>query len=175
MPRLALALAWCGGGRVCNFVAGFFSVATWKLNSDDARREKLPMRRYIVHTVAFAAVAWSFAGPVATQMYAFDPKHPPANATANVYFGSTKDARGNFLSGVTVQLEIDLVTYVMVTDDAGRFKLEVPKEVLPSMVKFLCSKPGYSQVRATKRPPPDKSASPIQADCVLGRTNGSAR
>lgn len=120
------------------------------------------------------ALTLILAGQAGAQMYAFDPKHPPANATANVYFGSTKDRSGHFLSGVTARLEIDQVTYVMVTDEAGRFKIGVPKEVLPSMVKFSCFKPGYIQIQATKRLPPDKAASPIQADCVLERRHVAA-
>jgi hypothetical protein len=121
--------------------------------------------RFIV--VIWAIMALIAAEYAVAQMYAFDPSNPPGNA--NVYFGSTKDRDGNFLDGVTVRLEVGQVTYVMVTDDAGRFKIEVSKEVEPSQVKFLCSKPGYIQVRATKRPPPNHALSPIQADCVLDR------
>ena len=96
----------------------------------------------------------------------------PAN---NVYFGSTKDSDGKFLSDVTVSLDTEATSYVMVTDDAGRFKIVIPKDILPSQVTFRCAKPGYVQLRAVTRPPPNKAISPMQADCVLGRKEGTRK
>lgn len=114
------------------------------------------------------AVVLLFVCDAATpQMYSYDPANPPGSA--HVYFGSTKDSYGNFLSGVTVQLDTGQITFVMVTDDAGRFKIEIPQDLPPSQVKFSCSKPGYLQQRAVTRFPPDHSLSPVQADCVLDR------
>ena len=46
-----------------------------------------------------AALAVVFSNANA-QMYSYDPANPPGSA--HVYFGSTKDSDGNFLSGVTV-------------------------------------------------------------------------
>ena len=117
----------------------------------------------------------ALTGIASGQMYAFDPRNPPSNAAANIYFGSTKDNGGNFLAGVTVRLEVGSVTYVYVTDDAGRFKMELAKEVQPGQVKFTCAKPGYVQLRASKRGPPSHAPSPIQADCVLEAKSISAR
>jgi hypothetical protein len=127
--------------------------------------------RWLLIAVAGAEVL-AFRVAVA-QMYAYDPAHPPGSA--HVYFGSTKDSDGNLLSGVTVALDTGETTYVMVTDEAGRFKIEVPKELAASQIKFSCSKPGYVQLRAIRRFAPNKAASPIQADCVLGRRSGGAR
>lgn len=104
-------------------------------------------------------------GSANAQMYSYDPANPPGSA--HVYFGSTKDSDGNFLSGVTVQLDAGNISFVMVTDEAGRFKIEVPQDLLPSNVKFSCSKPGYVQRRAVTRFPPNHALSPVQADCVL--------
>ena len=114
------------------------------------------------------AVTLSTACGVAhAQMYAYDPANPPGSA--HVYFGSTKDGDGNSLSGVTVQLDTGQTSFVMVTDDAGRFKIEVPQDAPPSQIKFRCSKPGYVQTRAVTRFPPNHALSPVQADCVLER------
>lgn len=117
-------------------------------------------------------VMLAFAPPSGAQIYNFDPANPPDKAM-NVYFGSTKDTDGTSLAGVTVTLDIDVTTYVMVTDDDGRFKIRIPKGIAMSQVKFTCSRPGYVLYRASKRPPPDKSQSPIQADCVLKRRTGT--
>jgi hypothetical protein len=107
------------------------------------------------------------------QIYAYDPAHPIGSG--HVYFGSTKDTNGHSLSGVTVRLDAGQTTYVMVTDDAGRFRIEVPKELTADRVRFSCSKPGYTQLRATTRLAPNKAPSPIQADCVLDRRSGNSK
>jgi hypothetical protein len=108
------------------------------------------------------------------QLYLPDPKIDIDTAT-NTYFGSTKDTEGRFLSGVTVEFSAENTSYIMVTDDAGRFKLHVPKYFAPSQLKFNCSKPGYGLVRAVKRRPPGGAISPVQADCVLAPKRASAR
>jgi hypothetical protein len=100
------------------------------------------------------------------QMYTPDPRIDFDMAT-NTFFGSTKDTKGRFLSGVTAQFKAENVTYVMTTDDAGRFKVHVPKSIKPGKLVFSCSKPGYRQVSAIKRPPPGHATTPVQADCVL--------
>ena len=120
---------------------------------------------------------WLVTGQVSAawaQLYMPDPKIDIDTAT-NTYFGSTKDTEGRFLSGVTVEFNADNTTYVMVTDDAGRYKLHIPKYFSPSQVKFNCSKPGFGLVRTTKRPPPAHALSPIQADCVLAPKGDSAK
>ena len=124
-------------------------------------------------SIGRAAVLTLMCGGAAAQMYSYDPANPPGSA--HVYFGSTKDSDGNFLSGVTVQLDAGSITFVMVTDEAGRFKIEVPQDLLPSQVKFSCSKPGYVQRRAATRFPPNRALSPVQADCVLERKSATSR
>jgi hypothetical protein len=108
------------------------------------------------------------------QLYTPDPRIDFDSAT-NTFFGSTKDEDGHFLSGVTASFTADNVTYVMTTDDAGRFKVHIPKYISPSRVKFSCSKPGYTMTHATKRPPPGGATSPIQADCVLTPAQSTAK
>jgi hypothetical protein len=124
-------------------------------------------------SIGCAAVLALMCGGVSAQMYSYDPANPPGSA--HVYFGSTKDSDGSFLSGVTVQLDAGNISFVMVTDDAGRFKIEVPQDLLPSQVKFSCSKPGYVQRRAVTRFPPNHAMSPVQADCVLERKSAASR
>jgi hypothetical protein len=107
-------------------------------------------------------------------MYTPDPRIDFDMAT-NTFFGSTKDAEGHFLSGVTASFKADNITYVMTTDEAGRFKVHVPKYIEPGKLLFSCSKPGYTQLSATKRPPPGHATSPVQADCVLTRAKAAAQ
>ena len=107
------------------------------------------------------------------QIYLPDPKMD-IDTAANTYFGSTKDTAGRFLSGVTVEFSAENTSYIMVTDDAGRFKLHIPKYFAPSALKFNCSKPCFVLARATKRRPPGGAVSPVQADCVLAPKRTSA-
>jgi hypothetical protein len=124
----------------------------------------------LLGVLAFAASAER----ASAQLYTPDPRIDFDTAN-NVFFGSTKDADGNFLSGVTASFKADNVTYVMTTDDAGRFKVHIPKYIAFTRVKFSCSKPGYRMTRATKRPPPGGASTPIQADCVLVPTRSKVK
>jgi hypothetical protein len=121
---------------------------------------------FVVRIAAGASIAAAISNGADAQIYLPDTK-PDVDQTTNVYFGSTKDTDGRFLSGVTASIKVDNATYLMVTDDAGRFKIRVPKNFPASRLKFSCSRPGYVLVRATKRPPPGNAPSPVQADCVL--------
>jgi len=120
---------------------------------------------------AATLVTTATGGAALAQMYLPDARIQ-ADDTTNVYFGSTKDVDGHFLSGVAAEVRGGNATYVMVTDDAGRFKIRVPKALPASALKVGCSKPGYVLVRVVKRPPPKGATSPMQADCILapGRT-----
>src|ERR1700675_2318712 len=83
--------------------------------------------RHTARDLAVGVVALVAGLSVAhAQMYTPDPRIDFDMAT-NTFFGSTKDAEGRFLSGVTASFKADNITYVMTTDDAGRFKVHVPK------------------------------------------------
>lgn len=113
--------------------------------------------------------AWLLAGAIPAaqaQLYMIDPRIDIDKAS-NTYFGSTKDADGRFLGGVTVEFSVENTSYVIVTDEAGRFRMHIPKYIAPATLKFNCSKPGFALVRATKRKPPGGAVSPVQADCVM--------
>lgn len=121
----------------------------------------------LISALATGLAAAALSITVATaQIYTPDPRIDFDTAT-NTFFGSTKDTDGRFLSGVTAEFKAENVTYVQVTDDAGRFKVHIPKYIAAGEVKFTCSKSGYVMTRATKRPPPGHATSPVQADCVL--------
>ena len=133
------------------------------------------LRRSAVGRVAACVLTSVAALPVArAQMYTPDPRITLDMATTT-FFGSTKDPDGHFLSGVTAQFKADNVTFVMTTDDAGRFKVHVPKYIEPAKITFSCSKPGYTQVSAIKRPPPGHATTPVQADCVLSPVKTAAK
>jgi hypothetical protein len=129
--------------------------------------------RTLAKSMSCAVLMAAICGRADAQMYSYDPANPPGSG--HVYFGSTKDMDGNFLSGVTVRLETGQMTFIMVTDDAGRFKIEVPQDLPPDKIKFSCSKVGYVQRRAVTRFPPSHAVSPVQADCVLDRKRIAAK
>lgn len=101
--------------------------------------------------------------------YGFDPGKPRDERPGNVYFGSAKDASGDFVSGVTVVLETQTVDYVAVTDATGRFRLEVADELAPADVKPRCSRRDNAPGRIVRRLPPGGAKTPVQVDCMLDR------
>src|SRR5262245_25875379 len=111
------------------------------------RGPEILMRRLAVIILGLLAVAGASV-PASAQMYALARSVPP-NGAANVYFGSAKDSDGKHLTGVVVNLNVGPTTYVAVTDDTGRYRLELPEDVLPTQVQVACSKPGYVLRAAT--------------------------
>ncbi len=126
------------------------------------------MNTYLQRFLVLATTA--AAGSASAQMYV--APLAAADPSANIYFGSAKDTTGNLLSDVTVSVDTEATTYIVVSDEIGRFKIAIPKDITPPEATFKCSKPGYVQLRATRRYPPRKATSPIQADCVLKRVDG---
>lgn len=109
------------------------------------------------------------AGVAQAAGYSFDPSIPRDEKPGNVYFGSAKDANGDFLQGVTIILQTAMVEYVFVTDATGRFRVELDAAQKPADVKPRCSRAGYASGRATMRPPPGGALTPVEVNCVLER------
>lgn len=101
----------------------------------------------------------------AEAQYTFDPtSHDEAGIH---YFGSAKDGNGALLKGVTVVIDDNQSSYVLVTDEVGRFKVTLPLGTAPEATAVKCSKAGYAFVRVTKRPEVKPSRLSVQVDCLL--------
>jgi hypothetical protein len=112
------------------------------------------------------------ATPVTAQ-YSYDPSAADElGKPGNLYFGAAKDERGAYVPAVTITLESNQTSFVLVTDEQGRFRAKLPLETLPANVRPTCSKPGYLALRVTKRPGPKGAPSPVQVDCLLRRQVG---
>ncbi len=83
------------------------------------------------------------------------------------YFGSAKDDKGALLSGVSISLEHEMLSFLFVTDDAGRFRQNVPLDMISDAVTVKCFKAGFQLIRINKRPGPNGPKQTVQVDCVL--------
>jgi hypothetical protein len=122
------------------------------------------LTRVFVVTACLAATEVALAAG-----YSFDPSIPRDEKPGNVYFGSAKDANGDFVQGVTVVLQTPMVEYVFVTDITGRFRVELDTAQRPADVKPRCSKAGYQPGRVITRLPPGNALTPVEMNCVLER------
>ena len=109
----------------------------------------------------------------ASAQYGYDPSAGDTGVPGIHYFGSVKDDRGSFLSGATITLTTEWGKYVFVTNDEGRFRGNLPVDMVPEKVSPQCFKTGYQLVQITKRPETNRSKVSVQVDCVLrGATKG---
>lgn len=108
-------------------------------------------------------------GPAEAQ-YTFDPTAHADEAGIH-YFGSAKDSNGALLKGVLVLIDSDRDSFVLVTDEAGRFKVTLPLGTAPEATAVKCSKAGYDFVRVAKRVDIRRSRLSVQVDCLLRKAS----
>jgi hypothetical protein len=102
--------------------------------------------------------------------YTFDPAAHDEERGIH-YFGSARDSNGALLRGVIVSIDSDRDSYVLVTDEVGRFKVILPLGTVPEATTVKCSKAGYYFVRVTKRVEIKPSRLSVQVDCLLRKTS----
>jgi hypothetical protein len=111
----------------------------------------------------------STASPIAIAQYTYNPSSAD-EAPGIKYFGSAKDANGALLPDVSIQIISSSLTYVVVTDEQGRFRENAKLDMVPEKVTLKCFKEGYQLVRLNKRPGPSAPKRTVQVDCVLRAT-----
>ena len=86
------------------------------------------------------------------------------------YFGFVKDGKGDLISEAKVVAELkNRATLVTHSDDVGVYKIPgFGKDIDPADVEITCSKAGYKEAVAVKRPGTGADAS-VQADCTLNK------
>ncbi|MFN2328404.1 MAG: hypothetical protein ABR612_05765 [Chromatocurvus sp.] len=114
-----------------------------------------------------AAMAYSFAGGVAAQLYSDFSPASSDDAPSNVYFGTAKDADGNYIRGATVVVATSMMDFVAVTDHRGRFRLNLPVDIAPTEVQARCSHNAYGDSRVVRRLPRGAALSPVEISCRL--------
>lgn len=119
--------------------------------------------------VTIAAIAALLLAPPALAQYTFDPNNADEQGPGIKYFGSAKDERGALIPGASILVAH---SFVLVTDDQGRFRGNIDEGFTADKTPVGCSKPGYSFVRAVKRPGPAGGAKKtVQVDCVLHKNS----
>jgi hypothetical protein len=94
----------------------------------------------------------------------------PANADEGPgirYFGSVKDDRGALLPGVSIMISNDQATFLLTTDEQGRFRANLPLDMRPEVVTPKCFKVGYQLVQMSKRLGPTGPKVTVQVDCIM--------
>lgn len=114
------------------------------------------------------ALAALMAAGAARAQYDYNPSNPDEQGNFARYFGAVKDDKGAFLEGVTLIIQH---SYVLVTDDAGRFTGYIPADIPPDKALIGCAKPGYRFVKMTRRPGVTKTSKWVEIACVLQRAD----
>lgn len=103
----------------------------------------------------------------AAAQYGYDPAGGEASTPGIHYFGAAKDDDGSFLPGATIALSSAQGRYVFVTNDVGRFRGNLPIDLIPEKITPQCFKAGFELVRIATRPGPAGAKASVQLDCIL--------
>jgi len=104
--------------------------------------------------------------PFAAAQYVYNPAAAD-EAPGIRYFGSAKDDKGALLPGVSILLSTGQLSFLLVTDNEGRFRSNLPLDMLPGSVTPKCFKAGFQLVQMSKRLGPTGPKVTVQIDCVL--------
>ena len=115
------------------------------------------------------AVAASMALQVVHAQYAYNPANADESPGIR-YFGSAKDDKGALLPGASIMVANPQVSFLFVTDEQGRFRVNVPLNMVPEKVTLKCFKAGFQLVQLNKRLGPAAPKQTVQVDCVLRAT-----
>jgi hypothetical protein len=145
---------------------GVWSLVCWTRGA--VPRSAIQSRGSII--AAWCLIATSITNPIAFAQYLYNPASAD-EAPGIKYFGSAKDAKGALMPDVSIQISSGHLTYVLVTDEQGRFRENVALDWVPEKVTIKCFKEGYQLVSLNKRPGPSAPKQTVQVDCVLRATN----
>jgi hypothetical protein len=126
--------------------------------------EKLRHRLLGAAGMAFVALTTL---PSAWAQYSYDPRNQDEQGPGIKYFGSVKDDRGALLNGAVVMIQHE---YMLVSDDQGRFRSNLPANLPGEKVAVTCSHPGYQPIRIIKRLGPHGPKEIVEVDCVMHAT-----
>jgi hypothetical protein len=114
---------------------------------------------------AYGAAALS-VHTAAVAQYVYNPNNADEGPGIR-YFGSAKDDSGALLPNVSIQISSNNLTYMLVTDEQGRYRELVPLDMVPDKTTIKCFKAGYELVRLNTRLGPSAPKQTVQADCIL--------
>jgi hypothetical protein len=112
----------------------------------------------------YSALGAFFFFTSATAQYAYDPRNLDEQGPGIKYFGSVKNEKGSLLKGAIVLIQHQ---YMAVTDEQGRFRVNLPETLPGDKVDVSCSNPGYQTIFVTKRLGPHGPKETVQVDCVM--------
>ena len=114
--------------------------------------------------LACSSAVWAGGG-------SFGNDEDQADDNGPSFIGFVKDTKGDGVDDakVTVTVKVRNSSMIVHADTQGMFLVRgFDKALKPDEIEIGCSKDGYAEVSATRRPALDAN-SPIEVDCVLKR------
>lgn len=121
-----------------------------------------------LHGLIRAGLLLLAASSTQAQLYGdYQARDNHADHPVNVYFGTAKNAAGEYLEGTTIVLSTEMLDFVAVTDARGRFRIELPVDISPQQVQARCSRRDYPSSSIRRRLPRGGKLSPVEINCQL--------
>ena len=124
------------------------------------------MRPLNLRPRAIGLLAACFLATPASTQYVYNPANADEGPGIR-YFGSAKDDKGALLVGVSILISNEQLSFLLVTDDQGRFRANLPLDMRPEGVTPKCFKVGYQLVQMSKRLGPTGPKVTVQVDCIM--------
>jgi hypothetical protein len=87
---------------------------------------------------------------------------------ATVFFGYVKDTRGVGIADARVSVTFKNMSFITMTDVIGAYRISTTTD--PDLTEVSCSKQGYRQTGAMRRPMSGAAKTPVEIDCTLQRS-----
>jgi hypothetical protein len=110
--------------------------------------------------------AYFVVASAASAQYVYNPANADEGPGIR-YFGSAKDDKGALLPGVSILISNEQLSFLLVTDDQGRFRANLPLGMRPEAVTPKCFKVGYQLVQMNRRLGPAGPKVTVQVDCIM--------
>ena len=111
---------------------------------------------------------WALLAAPAAAQYTYDPANADEVAKpGTLFFGAAKDDRGHPVADVTIFIEGEQSSFVLLTDRIGRFSRKLLLDAPPDRAVLRCAKQGWKVLRLSRRAGPAANGTSLQVDCVL--------
>jgi hypothetical protein len=124
---------------------------------------KITMRRLISAVFWILSPSLSFAGGMESMMA------DDTNVQGPAYFGFVKDEKGHIIKSASVVVTAKSfgnagVTATFITNVLGVYRGHIHQEAKPEILKLICIKDGYRQIKTLRRSGNNKF---LETDCIM--------
>jgi len=108
--------------------------------------------------------------PVNAQIYGDFLTAEDENPNVNIFFGVVKNQDKQYIAGATIILSNDMLDFVAISDEQGRFRFQIPVEMTAHDLSARCSHPNFPAGQVLKRLPRRGLTSPVELLCLIETT-----